>query len=160
MKLKVSFKDREGAPSKIVKTFANGNATVVVLKGILEHPDFCVMDKATWKWIQRHPIIDDSGLTAFRVCAKGKAKKSPLDELNPVLGERIAEARAKIKIYKFMSKLAKRICINLEKMLLGTDYGKICYVVSCTDGYWAEYKKYIQLLESEERHLNELLSQA
>jgi hypothetical protein len=160
MKLKVSFKDREGAPSKIVKTFANGNATVVVLRGILEHPDICVMDKATWKWIQRHSIVDDSGFMAFRICAKGKAKKSPLDELNPVLGERIAEARAKIKIYKFMSKLAKRICDNLEKMLVGDKCNDVYYVVPYKGGYKAEYNRYIQLLESEERHLNELLSQA
>ena len=106
---KVSFKD----PSfKKVKRF-NNRATVVTLKGDMKIPleVMTSMPKEVCDWVVKKSnpkvkVYHWQGI--INITAKGKAVRSKDDKGDPVLAERIAECRAKIAIYKFVTHLIEK----------------------------------------------------
>lgn len=156
--LKVSFKDKEGCPAKKVEVF-NDKATVVTLTGVVKAPEWWwKIPKEIHKWMVNHPSVEvcDNLLGNVTVKVIGKSICSDEDEFNPVLGERIAEARAKKKLYGFMLTLTKKIICYYHNLL----YGKFAVKVegeSADSCIYKEMEKYSVLYSAELEHLRNLL---
>lgn len=157
--LKVSFKDKEGCPARKVEVF-NDKATVVTLTGVVKAPEWWwKIPKEIHKWMVNHPSVEvyDNLLGNVTVKVIGKSICSDEDEFNPVLGERIAEARAKKKLYGFMLTLTKKIICYYHNLL----YGKFAVKVegeSADSCIYKEMEKYSVLYSAELEHLRNLLA--
>ena len=160
--LKVSFKDN----FKKVQTF-NEKATVVNLTGTVKFPNelFRLIPLDLDEWIFHHPTVEvvDSVVRGWTLKASGTSKCSEGDVFDAVIGERIAEARAKLKIYRFMYTL----CSKLLRYYFGMMYGnaEVDKVIEShreppKECIWMAYKKYKNLMVKELRHLRQLLSKA
>lgn len=157
--LKVSFKDKEGCPARKVEVF-NDKATVVTLTGVVKAPEWWwKIPKEIHKWMTNHPSIEiyDNLLGNVTVKVIGKSICSDEDEFNPILGERIAEARAKKKLYGFMLTLTKKLICYYHNLL----YGKFAVKVEGESADFCIYKemeKYSVLYSAELEHLRNLLA--
>ena len=86
--------------------------------------------------------------------AIGVSKKNESDEYDEVLGYRIAESRAKIKIYKTMYKLTKALLSSLrsycfaDRAMVPSKPDSDCLIITVG--------KYKALLDKEQIHLNTL----
>lgn len=159
--LKVSFDDS----SKKVQVF-NNRATVVTLSGKVRIPRklWCMMPSGFGPWVRNHPSIeaswgcDTKDFEILDIEAIGKSVCSEEDAFNPKLGERIAESRAKIKLYKFMYKLCDKLAHSYNEILFGPyiplrkSYNPFSILedLNFYRGLWAK----------EAHHLGELLQQA
>lgn len=157
--LKVSFKDKEGCPAKKVEVF-NDKATVITLTGVVKAPEWWwKIPKEIHKWMTNHPSVEvyDNLLGNVIVKVIGKSICSDEDEFNPVLGERIAEARAKKKLYGFMLTLTKKLICYYHNLL----YGKFTVKVegeTADSCIYKEMEKYSVLYGAELEHLRNLLA--
>ena len=160
--LKVSFKD----DFKKVQTF-NNKATVVSLTGIVHFPNelYKLVPFDLDEWMFHHPSVEvvDSVVRGWTLKASGTSVCAEGDVFDPVIGERIAEARAKLKIYKFMYTL----CSKLLHYYFGIIYGNAevdkiieSHSESPKDCIWITFKKYKRLMIKESHHLGQLLSEA
>lgn len=116
---KVSFKQNPRFPTKKVQRFSDGKVTIVSLKGEMKLPKFLqpFIPPEIWKWIDTCRNVEATfTLTYMIITVHGKAKRADNDPDNPIFGERIAECRAKINLYRFM-------CLFLDKLY--TYYGRI-----------------------------------
>lgn len=152
---KISFKNPN---SKVVKTYNDGKVTVITLNGVMSESlidlywDFPLKIRL---WAKNHPSVKRDGDT---IIVTGKAICSEQDENNPKLGERIAESRAKLSLYKFMRTLLKKIYEYKYNELFGN------FVLrSDEDSYLdkdtllGQFIKYSKLYEKENAHLHSLL---
>lgn len=157
--LKVSFKDKEGCPAKKVEVF-NDKATVITLTGVIKAPEWWwKIPKEIHKWMANHPSVEvyDNLLGNVIVKVIGKSICSDEDEFNPVFGERIAEARAKKKLYGFMLTLTKKLICYYHNLL----YGKFAVKVegeAADSCIYKEMEKYSILYGAELEHLRNLLA--
>lgn len=149
---KVSFFDKK------VERFNGGKATVVTLKGDIDFPKQidCLPD-SVYQWMRRYvgnsrSIKYDGGF----IKAVGKAICSDSDNCDPVVGERIAEARAKVDLYRFMNLFCKKVFFYYYAVLHGYDDVTI-NVMNNSDSVFNAAMKYETLHERESRHLNTLL---
>lgn len=151
---KISFKNPD---SKVVKTYNDGKVTIVTLNGVMSEKLCEIYWNVPYEirlWAIKHPNVKiDGGITVT-----GKAICSEQDENNPKIGERIAESRAKLSLYKFMRTLLKKIYEYKYKELFGN------FVLrSDEDTYLdkdtilGQFIKYSKLYEKEEIHLRTLL---
>lgn len=149
--------------NKKVKRFNDNRVTIVTLSGTIrlpknfryiinsEDPIFDCID------LSKNPKLEWSQITAV-----GKAIRSYDDTIdNPVLAERIAESRAKIKLYDFVMKLCERYYKYITILLVGRpDNIPILPINSkkykADSLFWA-YQKYTRLYNTEIKHLNILL---
>jgi len=157
MVFKVSFKETEKNPCKVVEKV--GKTTAVILKGVVGLPAF-------WKHIPDE-VVDFIGNTTkvevyenivdnyMLVYSKGVAKCRPDDKLDTLLGERLAEARAKYHIYKFFYNLTSKLYDYYNKIMFG-DAG----IVDSGHGSCLaqDLKKYEGLCIREAHHIEELLA--
>lgn len=162
--LKVSFKSVYGGrPAKRIEIF-NDKVTIVTLTGTIKVPDWWwKIPKDIYKWMIEHPSVEvfDNVLNNITVIVVGKSVCAEEDSFSSVTGERIAEARAKIKLYRFMYKLTRLLMSHYRKIIYGnfelklydtTFYGEppIPCLYADIDKYWDLYKK-------EKDHLDNLL---
>ena len=162
--LKVSFKK----DSKKVQTFYN-KATIVTLTGEVRIP------RKVWDafprdiiiWVRKHPKIDfDTDKSDLNYCPlilefTGKSICAEGDTFDEVTGYRIAESRAKIKIYKFMHTFCEMLMRYYYNIMYGnteliikeshTEAPKDCLSLTC--------KKYTELWLKESHHLGKLLEE-
>ena len=163
--LKVSFKD----DFKKVETF-NDKATVVTLTGKILCPNFmsdCLPAKV-WEWINHHPSVEvsesftQSGLY-YIIKVSGKSVCAKDDTFDPKIGERIAESRAKIRLYKFMHTLCKKLTYCYYGYIYGVSKDIGTYKTTTLYDYPGclqdAYRKYDKLLDKESRHLGILLNE-
>ena len=162
---KVSFKD----DFKKTEVF-NARVTVVTLTGRCLTPDWfktipCEIDE----WVRLHPSVDVDEMWNMKgnldmiIKVSGKAKCAAGEVFDPVLGERIAESRAKIKLYKFVCTLCKKLQFYYVSLAFGNaEIGRIVesHNVPQLDCLWLTLKKYRSLMIMESHHLGELLEQA
>lgn len=113
--IKLSFKTTD-VHSKIIQRFDNGRVTIVTLRGTVKME--CPFPKI-FTIISSHPFITAFKDGKYHFTVVGIAKRSPDDTDNPLLTERIAESRAKIKLYKFAAKICVRYIEYLEKEKTG-----------------------------------------
>lgn len=162
--LKISFKDKIGSPSKIVQR--EGDVTYVTLVGYTNIPfkldNFTAVEKVQKIYGVEIEWMHDNALHFFaKLKVTGKTKKSPNDKEDSLLGERIAESRAKLKLYKFALHLLKSAVQNASIFIWGD---RISYVEKYTDDKYANgsagqsFLKYAKLIMVEEKHLKKLLS--
>ena len=160
---KVSFKE----DPKKVQVF-NDKATVVTLTGRVKMPKwFCFMPNNIAYWIGHHPTVEFDSIYALDeavITVSGKSVCSEKDTFDSVLGERIAESRAKIRLYKYMHILCKNLMYYYYGILYGVPErnGEVeTKVVKYHKGGLQEVcSKYTSLWVKESKHLGELLNQA
>ena len=151
---KVSFTE----DFKKVERF-NNKVTKVTLKGTI---------KNTWALgdlnIPR-PVIDwmiDSWGDTDTIEVSGIAIRNDKDKDDPVLGERLAEARAKLKIYKFMKTFCYKMLKYYALKLYGINTNSAITIraieqESYDDSLQKAYKKYSRLVDVESTHIKQLL---
>ena len=153
---KVSFKETPNKPFRVVTKA--GRETTVILRGTIKMPDFWHhMPMEIVDWIGNRTRIEgyeDIVTNTVIIYSTGKAKCMEGDAYNSLLGERIAESRAKYYIYKFLYDLCSRLYEYHNKILFGkgvVDYGDGDCIASA-------FKKYEGLCIRESHHLGELLN--
>ena len=149
---KVSFTDKK------VERFNDGKATVVTLKGNIKLPEQVVfLPKSILSWIARY-IGNSHSLkcNGMSLQSVGKAVCSDSDACDPIVGERIAEARAKVSLYRFMFLLCKRV-FNYYYAFLNGGVDVTISIMNDNDSLYNAILKYQALHERECEHLNTLL---
>lgn len=162
--LKVSFKGN----FKKVESFYD-KTTVVTLTGECITPLwFNNVPHKIWEWARCHPSVEISEnysnqnlvmimeVSGKSVCANG-------DTFNDKIGERIAESRAKIKLYKFMHTLCKKLMYCYYGYIYGVPESRGNYKTATLSDYHGGLqdacRKYAELWVKESRHLGILLSE-
>ena len=112
------------------------------------------MMKVSFKGDFKDVLVFQSKVTAVTL-------KGTCETPNPVIGERIAEARAKIKVYKFMHTLCKKLMYHYYGILYGVPEGigeLHTKVISDHQGGLQEAcNKYATLWLKESQHLGKLM---
>ena len=162
--LKVSFKDN----FKKVETF-NNKATVVTLTGkCITSFWFSNVPNKIWNWIMRHPSVEigetySNHNLVMIIKASGKSVCADGDTFDAKMGERIAESRAKIKLYKFMHTLCKKLMYCYYGYIYGVPEGRgTCKTTTLSDyhgGLQDACRKYAELWVKESKHLGTLLNE-
>lgn len=165
--IKVSFK---GDFMK-VKTF-NDKCVVVTMVGRMTMPAelWQMFPNEVANWIWSHPSIDASWgdctkqYEEFRLEFSGKAVCHDEDSFDEKTGKRIAESRAKIRLYKFIHTLLYKLYISYFGVTFGDRYA-LCNIDKTADynksgGIFEEMGKYKALFIRESHHLGELLKEA
>ncbi len=117
--LKVSFNNKE------VKRFSSNKVTLVTLSGKINLSEdmYCFPDHIlVWlrKYIKNIGITEEGyNRSGFLIKVTGKAVCSEGDVVDPIFGERLAEARAKKILYRFMVNLSKQLFRYYFKILYG-----------------------------------------
>lgn len=149
---KVSFKD----DFKKVERF-NNKVTKVTLKGN-------VNDLFTLNGLNvPRPIIEwmiNSWGDTDTIEASGIAVRNDKDKDDPALGERLAEARAKLKIYKLMRTFCHKMLEYYTLKLYGTKASNNTIVIKVNpekDSLFKAYMKYDRLIDVENTHIKQLL---
>ena len=153
---KVSFKEAPKNPYKLVTKL--GNETTVLLRGTVDLPAFWKhMPEEICEWIAHQTHIEgyeDIAKNQLIIYSRGIAKCHPEDKYDTVLGERMAESRAKYFIYKFFADLTSRLDDYYQEILFGS------YVMPATEikhGITGVCTKYGKLCDREKQHQVELL---
>ena len=151
---KVSFTD----DFKKVERF-NNKVTKVTLEGFINDVyDENSIPTPIFAW-----MVDNIGQHVNIIKMTGTAVRNDKDKDDPVLGERLAEARAKLKIYKLMktfcNKMLKYYKLKLygikanNKVIINTDPEEL----SRNDSLLKAYMKYDRLIDVENTHIKQLL---
>lgn len=113
--IKVSFTDKE-------TNIYNEKVVIVTLKGrLVTSPNIfsCLCNfSEILNWMENHKGIA-YGYMGDNIVVTGRASCSPEDKFDPEKGMRIAEARAKIKLYNFLWTLSIKLRRALLKVLGG-----------------------------------------
>ena len=153
---KVSFTD----DFKKVERFSN-KVTKVTLKGTIKNIydlDDLNIPLPIYDWMKDNNFKD---LDTLEV--SGIAVRSDNDKDDPVLGERLAEARAKLKIYKLMKTFCNKMLKYYKLKLYGIKANNEIIVktgpeeLSCNDSLLKAYMKYDKLVDVENNHIKQLL---
>ena len=153
---KVSFTD----DFKKVKRFGK-KVTKVTLEGIINNvynQNSISIPTPVFAW-----MVDNIGSHINTIKMTGTAIRNDKDKDNPVLGERLAEARAKLKIYKFMKTFCNKMLKYYKFKLYGTKANNEIIVktnpegLSCNDSLLKAYMKYDRLVDVENTHIKQLL---
>lgn len=156
MIFKVSFKETPNNPSKAV--YKAGRVTNVILKGVVELPNFWhLMPPDICEWVATQTkveLYEDMANNTLIIHSEGTAKCKEEDKYDSILGERIAESRAKYCIYKFFYGLCLRLSDYYGKIMFGNN------PVAATDnkGLMGCLEKYKGLCIRESHHVGELLA--
>ena len=153
---KVSFKDKPKDPSKAV--IKKGNTTTVILKGVVSLPSFFYdMPQIILQWVSdqtKVELYDNMANNTLIIYSTGEARCHDEDVFDPILGERLAEARAKYYIYKFFYDLTSKLSDYYIGLLFGDAGVAGSGKGSCLT---QDMKKYESLCIRESHHIGELL---
>lgn len=164
--LKVSFKDKGRCSAKKVQVF-NNKTTKVTLVGKIKFPEwwmFIPMDSDVMRWINNHPSVEcNYDIANLTIIVEGISTCSDEDSFAPVFGERIAEARAKKRLYSFMVTLINKIITHYRRILYGNCQINVFETVTYDSkpvipNLFTDLMKYEELYSSECEHLNNLLA--
>lgn len=154
---KVSFKETPANPSKLVQRL--GNLTHVLIKGTCKLPAFWKYipeDIAEWIGQQKHvELYEDIAANQLIVYSEGVAMCHPDDKFDSILGERLAESRAKEDIYKFFLRLTTKLTSYYKGIIFGVgseeDTMKDCLIKDKLDYgefYCREREHQVELLDN------------
>lgn len=153
---KVSFIEKEMLPTRVV--MKAGLGTIVTLKGRMEIPHFWHrMPEEIQEWVAgqtKIELYEDVAHGEITVFTEGMAKCRKDDRYDSLLGERLAESRAKQHIYRFFKNLTAKLEKYYQEILFG---GENKVVNDTKHGIVGCNKKYQRLLEREENHFKELI---
>lgn len=159
---KVSFKENPQFPVKKVQRFNDDRVTVVTLKGVTQVPVFLqyFIPPKMFEWTNTLKNVDvEYVMSKMFITVTGKSICSNEDKIDKILGDRIAEARAKLHLYKFMAHFLNKIWTYFIEQLCGTA------TIKCTaykkdvnkENLSEAINKYWRLYKDEQKHLNILL---
>lgn len=160
--LKVSFKTSN---PRTVQRY-NDKVTIVTLVGFMKIPNFLweYLPSSIFQWLNTldnpevHINVSSNG---FTIVSKGKAIRADEDEDNPILAKRIAEGRAKAKIYSFVLEFACKLCLMYAKLITGKEEMLPEGDIVAPEGSLYEIvDRYHELLYREQTHIKQLISQA
>ena len=159
---KVSFKENPQFPVKKVQRFNDDRVTVVTLKGVAELPVFLqyYIPRKVFDWTDTLKNVDvEFTMKRMFITVTGKSICSKEDKVDKILGERIAEARAKLHLYKFMMHFLDKVWSYFMEQLCGTASIKCTeYKKDVNKEHLSEaMNKYWRLYKDEDKHLNILL---
>lgn len=147
---------------KTVEKF-NDKATVVEITGCLRLPSKIIQnipsDVYSWMVYHSNPRVGINLNSEYiLIKAKGKAVRLDEDEDNPVLAEKIAECRAKMKMYDFV---ARAFCkyINYYVELMVGKRGEMLPLKTQGSCLCKAHEKFNELCDREYRHLIKLLEE-
>lgn len=158
---KVSFKENKKFPVKKVERIEHTRETIVTLKGTVKLPLFlqCYIPSSVLEWMDTCKNVQvELTMTQMHLTIRGKARRSENDTDNPVFGERIAECRAKINLYKYIATLCCMITRCYEKFLYGDNALVLKEAIVHMDNIDSALRKYNRLWNSEYEHLQNLLA--
>ena len=152
---KVSFTD----DFKKVERF-NNKVTKVTLSGVIRniYDEELIIPPSISNW-----MADNMGRVINIIEVTGTAVRNDKDKDDPVLGERLAEARAKLKIYKLMKTFCNKMLKYYKFKLYGTKANNEIIVktgpeeLSYNDSLLKAYMKYDKLVNVENNHIKQLL---
>lgn len=151
--IKVTFNGKESIMTQVF----NNSITKVTLIGVMKVPSIFDFPSKVDDYMTNYKgVIAQWHDGRIYVSATGMSKKSMDDAYDEVLGYRIAESRAKIKLYKFLN----NICKVYHQYLTELCYGKHAEVAISTiqnQSLAYDIVKYSLLLEREKAHLNTLI---
>ena len=159
---KVSFKENPQFPVKKVQRFNDDRVTVVTLKGVAQLPVFLqyFIPNKVFDWTNTLKNVDVKfTVTKMFITVTGKSICSKEDKVDRVLGDRIAEARAKLHLYKFMMHFLDKVWTYFIEQLCGTaSIQCIAHEKDVNKEHLSEaVNKYWRLYKDEQKHLNILL---
>lgn len=151
---KVSFTE----DFKKVERF-NNKVTKVTLSGVIRniYDEELIIPPSIFSW-----MADNMGRVRNIIEVTGTAVRNNKDKDDPVLGERLAEARAKLKIYKLMKTFCYKMLEYYAQKLYGIKTNNTITVraseqESYNDSLLKAYKKYDRLVDVENTHIKQLL---
>lgn len=161
---KVSF-NLPDVSAKDVQTYQDGKLTIVTLRGIVDCPKFVdALPDSIHKWIDANQHVRFN-LEDGYIRTVGKAKRAADDSDDPVFAVRLAEARAKLYLYRFMANFAMRL-IEYFKVAIGEipDFdlmyanpeSLIDFDIDYNDSIMGAADKYQTLALRELNHIDEL----
>lgn len=144
---------------KKVKRFGK-KVTKVTLEGIINNvynQNSISIPTPVFTW-----MVDNIGSHINIIKMTGTAIRNDKDKDDPVLGERLAEARAKLKIYKFMRTFCHKMLEYYAHELYGIKTNNTITIKaseqeSYNDSLLKAYKKYDRLVDVENTHIKQLL---
>lgn len=154
---KVSFKNYKNSPAKV--TVVTGKKVAVMISGTVSLPEFFkYIPEEIVRWMTDEQKLisgeEDIATNTFHVKASGIARCHEEEKFDYVFGERLAEARAKYKIYKFFYYLTCKIYEYYERIMFG-ELGVVAEGQgSCL---MQDITKYEGLYIREAHHIGELL---
>ena len=154
---KVSFKETELQPSRVV--IKAGRDTTVTLKGRMKTPHFWhLMPDYIHEWIAnqtRIELYENMSDDTIMVFSEGHSKCRKDDRYDSLLGERLAESRAKMGLYQFFYTL----CDKLDDYFQNIMFGSTGVAANGKPGSLTyDLLKYEKLVDRERHHYNELLN--
>lgn len=147
--LKLSFSSKKLQAKPIKTQVFNNTVTKITFYGTLINGTGICMPAAIKEFIDTYKGVDYicSG-DDYIIVATGISKRNKDDIYNSTIGYRIAESRAKIKLYKFMYNLSKKFLKVISPMVSGhSRYG----------GIPDDVIKYKGFLSKEKKHLSDLI---
>ena len=166
---KISFKETS-IPCKVV--FKEGRKTTVTYRGIIMLPKlWWYMPPEIRRWINHCSYVDickNIATNTAVIYARGIARCREDDKYDTLLGERIAEARSKYNMYRFIAELCKKLMLYYNNWMydvpalpvigstvIALDAGKYKHVKG---GLFGDYTKYMALMNKEIEHIEALLN--
>lgn len=157
MIFKVSFKDTDEKAYRVVQKV--GTTTTVVLRGVTKLPAFWKqLPEPILKWIGERKnveLYEDNVNNTLIIYSLGEAKCNKDDSYNSIFGERLAEARAKYHIYKFIYTLTYKLYNYYNRIMFGDSEVIDRGHGSCLA---RDVEKYEGLCIRESHHIGELLA--
>ena len=151
--IKVTFNGKDAIKSQVF----NNSITKVTLTGIMKVPSVYDLPSKVDDYMTKY-----TGVTAqwfngrMYVSAIGISKKSKEDAYDETLGYRIAESRAKIKLYKFLYNVCKVYYYSLMRLCFGNLINVGVHEIS-NQSLICDVLRYYTLLDKEKQHLNTLI---
>lgn len=157
--LKLSFdKKKLGSTPPIQTQIFNDTITKVTLTGFMTWNTRLSIPEILEFLHSYNGIGVDYTASGYIISTTGVSKKHEDDTFDDVLGYRIAESKAKLKLYKFMKNLTDTIITCLMSYCYGVH--EVMDIVGRRNSKTSVYDdnlKYIKLYDKEEEHLNKLL---
>ena len=157
MIFKVSFKETKNNPTKV--TVVTGRKVATMIHGTVALPRFFKhIPEEIVDWITEEQKYisgeEDIATNTFHIKASGYAACHEDDVFDYVFGDRLAEARAKYKMYKFFYEFTSKLYDYYNRLLFG-DVG----IADSGHGSCLaqDVKKYEGLCIREAHHIGELL---
>lgn len=139
---------------------SDGKITTVKIRGTSPLPSFLKsIPKDIEDWVETNKYVSaDFTVSKMVVISTGVAKRSDGDEDDPVLGERLAECRAKLNLYRFMHNFISRLLNHYILVSFGNANIDNINIHPSDDSLINASMKYSHLHALELLHLKKLLS--
>lgn len=153
---KISFKETS-IPCKVV--FKEGRKTTVTYRGIIMLPKlWWYMPLEIRRWINHCSYVDiceNIATNTAVIYARGTARCREDDKYDTLLGERIAEARSKYNMYRFVAELCTKLIYYYNNLIIGE---RVIPFPCGQKGLYEDMVRYEKLKEKEIEHIEALLN--